>query len=321
MIKIFDASINKHAPKHRVNSLGPKENDMMFDLKRYSNELGIQFVDDFHLADRIITNTTYTPEIIEWSNSKNIPLIKRMDGVFWRNDLVERNIPLNLAAIQSDDVIFISEFSKNSFHTLYPDQKLNDEWVILNNVDETIFNMVTPLRENIRFWGTSATNWDRDEKRPIELLQFADICEKYGEKLVIIGKSGILHEAVINVGYYEDYILLSETINKIDAWVNFSYMDAAPKTVLQAISCGRPVLYVNSGGLPELVGDFGVSIPDNQDICFDNHNAELDFEYVEARYHHFKMKYINRLFNSPIVKPYLNTLKEYAEVIKNSVKH
>lgn len=317
-MKIYDCSINWFAPEHRTESLGPKENDMMFDLKRYQIELGIEFVDDYKLADRIITNTTYTPNILEWSDKKNIPLIKRMDGIFWRSDLVDRNEDLNNAAYQSDAVIFISKFSQDSFESLYGDD-LKNKYVILNNVDDTIFFPKKEKNKKIKVWGASATNWERDEKRPDMLLEFADLIGN--EQILLFGKSdNIEHKNIVNAGYFEDYNFLSDSINMVDAWVNFSYRDAAPKTVLQAIRCNKPVLYADSGGLSELVGNFGVSIDDNKEITFDDNNFELNFEIVKEKYLLFKDKYENGLFKIPETKKYIETLCEYVDIIRNTKK-
>lgn len=317
-LKIYDCSLNWFAPAHRIDNLVPKENDMMFDLKKYQKVLGIEYVDDYKLADRIITNTTYTPEILEWSDKHNIPLIKRMDGIFWRSDLVDRNEYLNNAAYQSDSVIFISKFSKDSFDKLYG-EKLVNSYVVLNNVDDSIFYPKKEQNKKIKLWGASATNWERDEKRPDMLLKFADIIGD--EQILLFGKSDdIEHKNIINAGYFDDYDFLSNSINMVDAWVNFSYRDAAPKTVLQAIRCNKPVLYADSGGLSELVGNFGVSIEDNKDITFDDENYEIDFELVKERYLLFKQNY--EIGFKPIEhKKYIETLCEYVDIIKKSKRH
>jgi glycosyltransferase involved in cell wall biosynthesis len=313
MITVYDCSLNDFAPKHRPSNLGPKENDIMFDLKKYQKELGIQFIDDFTKADRIITNTTYTPEILRRRKSDS-KLIKRMDGVYWRTDLIERNASLNEAAHQSDSVIFISKFSQDSFHSLY-NQTLKDEYVILNNVDEAVFTLDSVRRPTIKCWGTNATNWICDEKRPIDLLKFANLVSKYDEFILVIGSSfNINHPAIINNGYYTNYNLLNDAIHEVDAWINFSYRDAAPKTVVQAIKCGKPVLYANSGGLPELVGSFGLAINDYQPIEFSDKNHELDFDHVEKQYMIFREMYNQNKFTRH-VKPYLRTLEEYVEII------
>ena len=314
-MKIFDCSINGYAPAHRVNSFGNVENDMMSALKKYATQLGISFVDKYNKADCIITNTTYTPDIIK----SGIPLVKRMDGVFWRTDLIERNKLLNEAAIKSDVVIFISEFSKRSFHKLYTTDVIKKEFVVLNNVDENIFYQIKPNNNDIIFWGTSATNWERKEKRGDDLLRFADIIDK-NEKIILIGVSNITHKNIINVGYFNDYAEMNIVINNCDAWINLSYRDAAPKSVIQAIKCGKPILYADSGGLKELVGNFGLPINDDKEIYFDSDNSDLDFENVKKSYYRFKSKYYNHSFKQESAKKYLDTLTEYVDIFKTVTK-
>ena len=243
-----------------------------------------------------------------------------MDGVFWRDDLIDRNKLLNEAAIQSDDIIFISEFSKKSFFSLYSNKKIKKEHVILNNVDENIFYPTQKRKDKISLWGASATNWNRKEKRPDELLKFAEFINRYNEKILIIGESKIKHKNIINVGYFNDYKKLSNMINLTDSWVNFSYRDAAPKTVLQAIKCNKPILYSDSGGLSEIVEDFGVPIIDNKYIDFAKCNFELNFEDIKKSYFLFKEMYNKNIFKKKKQKKYLKTLQEYVDIFKNSKK-
>jgi glycosyltransferase involved in cell wall biosynthesis len=40
-----------------------------------------------------------------------------------------------------------------------------------------------------------------------------------------------------------------------DAYLMLKHNDPCPNTVLEALACGLPVLYSDSGGVPELVGD------------------------------------------------------------------
>ena len=41
---------------------------------------------------------------------------------------------------------------------------------------------------------------------------------------------------------------------RADAFVMTKHADPCPNTVIEAISCGLPVVYVKSGGVPEIVG-------------------------------------------------------------------
>lgn len=56
-----------------------------------------------------------------------------------------------------------------------------------------------------------------------------------------------------------------------DAYVTTKHMDPCPNAVLEALASGLPVLYSNSGGVPELVGPdagYGVEAPETWDRIF-----------------------------------------------------
>ena len=49
-----------------------------------------------------------------------------------------------------------------------------------------------------------------------------------------------------------------------DAYITITYQDNCPSAVMEAISCGLPVLYSSSGGVPEIVGNkagIGLNVP------------------------------------------------------------
>ena len=51
-----------------------------------------------------------------------------------------------------------------------------------------------------------------------------------------------------------------------DAYLALSYMDPCPNAVIEAMSCGLPVLYADSGGIPELIGGeagVGLAVPED----------------------------------------------------------
>lgn len=51
-----------------------------------------------------------------------------------------------------------------------------------------------------------------------------------------------------------------------DAYVMTKHADPCPNTVIEAMSCGLPIAYVASGGVPELVGpDAGSGVPADED--------------------------------------------------------
>lgn len=56
-----------------------------------------------------------------------------------------------------------------------------------------------------------------------------------------------------------------EIYGAADAYVMTKHLDPCPNAVLEALSCGLPVVYGASGGVPELVGEAGAGVPVAED--------------------------------------------------------
>jgi glycosyltransferase involved in cell wall biosynthesis len=50
-----------------------------------------------------------------------------------------------------------------------------------------------------------------------------------------------------------------------EAYVTLTHQDACPTGVIEALAAGLPVVHVDSGGVPELVGDAGAAVPSAED--------------------------------------------------------
>ena len=306
MIKIHDCSDNFTAPIHRDISFGSRQNDIMFDLKKHAESFSFQYVDDWKEADVIITNTTFPPKIIR----DPILKVKRMDGVYWREDEVHRNHELNISAIAADSVIFISNYSKRAFHTLYPLIQLGKEVVVLNNVDDRVFKPL-PLQHNNfpLVWACACSNWQRPEKRWSDIEMFAEIIKPDGGTLIVIGNidQKVLPKNVKTCGYINNYYVLNSVLNTADAFVNLSFQDAGCKCVSQAVNVGLPVLYANSGGVPELVNGFGVGVYDKCALpTFLDYTPKLDAGDIKHGYRQFIQYYEQKSF----IRPHRNYIND-----------
>jgi glycosyltransferase involved in cell wall biosynthesis len=256
MIKVYDCS-NDSRVAHRRCNRGPFTNTVVHALHENASKYGFEFVKQVDQADLIFTNYCYPDSVLK----TNKPRIKRMDGVFFTKELKPKNIPLNLAAEQSDHVIFISQFSKVSYVQLYGNQKVIDNSsVVLNTVNNAIFY---PREDNKQFmYAAAATNWCRKDKRLASIIDWA---RNSNFTIILIGECGDLWDLPSNIipaGYLEREHDIAEILNQSYAFLNFSYKDAAPKVVCQAVQCGLPIIYAASGGTGELVGA-GVKLEDN----------------------------------------------------------
>lgn len=303
MINIYDCS-NSLESNHSKN-YGPIENDIIKGLKEYSNLFNCKFVNKYTMADVIITNDIFPSEI----KKTNIPKIKRMDGIYWMNDLKYKNDELNLSAELADHVIFISKYSRMALKTLYPDIKIKESSVILNVADDRIFRYKNQ-KSFLSNFAASCTDWNRKEKRFNDLMSFA---ERIQETIYLIGKCDMETPLnVIKLGYISDYYEINNILNNCDAFINLSYRDAAPKVVCQAVACGLPVLYADSGGSNEII-DYGVPIIDEKEIYFSDNVYELDLNEILKSYNTLKKDF--NLLKGNIKRSYLAMIKNYYKII------
>ncbi|MGB0683968.1 MAG: glycosyltransferase family 4 protein [Magnetovibrionaceae bacterium] len=70
---------------------------------------------------------------------------------------------------------------------------------------------------------------------------------------------GAAGEGVIWQGAYDQHSAPG-LYRSCDAFVTLTHQDACPSAVIEAMSCGLPVLHPTSGGTPELVGSCGVAL-------------------------------------------------------------
>ena len=82
-----------------------------------------------------------------------------------------------------------------------------------------------------------------------------------------------------------------EIIDSCDAFINLTCKDAATKTVCTAINNRLPVLYANSGGVGELVGPYGLGIPEKDEIEILDEVPGLDPKKVDVAFTEFKERY------------------------------
>lgn len=309
MIRIYDCSNSSERPRHRAISLCPKENDIVRDLKANAYLFGCEFINNYRKADVIFTNDVFPKHLINSNKFK----VKRMDGTFWRNDLIKRNERLNNSAEKADYVIFISQYSSNSYYDLYG-KGINHSTIILNNVCGIFRRLRSFTSEVPKVFTANASNWEREEKRFKDLMLLA---KHIKGRITLIGKCRLpVARNVIKVGYTDDYLKLNSILNSSDAFINLSYRDAAPKVVCQAVACGLPILYADSGGTRELI-DYGVSIYEEDILDFRNRTPRLELKSMLQEYNELKERYLEleNLARQPR-RNYFNTLNRYFNIFK-----
>jgi glycosyltransferase involved in cell wall biosynthesis len=279
-------------------------------LKKYCADFKAEFVEDPAIANVVITNDVFPAAVLGLEK----PLVKRMDGVFW-DDGYSRNDPLNAAAQLADHVIFISDYSRQSYFRMY-NQPLKHWSTVLNEVDDKIFFQDQKTHLTGFHWAASASNWARPEKRFLDLLCFAKMVELHGGKIHLIGYcKATLPKNVIAHGYCSEE-QTNSILNNANGFVNLSYRDAAPKVVCQAANVGLPVLYADSGGTKEVVG-IGIGIKDPAGEGREAQPPRLRPEAIESSYDVFCKEFPRlKIAALKVECGYQSMLNDYFAILK-----
>ena len=229
----------------------------------------------------LLSNSVYLNKsaIINIKN-KNIPIIHNQNGVFykgWYGDgWEEKNKEMSFQYKLADYVLYQSNFSKYCAEKFLGKREGPGE-ILYNAVDQNIFypTKKRELNSELRILVTGKYQehlyyslefilkilYELNKKNIPAIINFAGYFDpKVLNKLLSFAKKHDIEEKVNFKGSYnqENANLI---YNSSDLYFYFVHQSNCPNSVIEAMSCGLPILYSSSGGVPELVGkDSGVGI-------------------------------------------------------------
>jgi glycosyltransferase involved in cell wall biosynthesis len=269
--KIFDCSVRSVSKE--ADDVGPFINNIISYLHKYSEDYFIHFTCDCYDADVIITNDIISSSILDLDK----PIIKIMGSPYCHQNNLYKNDDIFEATIAADKVIFISNYSRDQY-IYFQGLNLKNHCVINCHIDPNMFFDIDSVPKWEKFtMAAIATDWSRKEKRLPDIIKFAELFPDI--MIMLIGKVNCnVPTNVMKMGEITDPIDLSGCLNMAHGLIDLSYRNPVPKAVVQALSCGLPVLYANSGGTIEIVGDHGINIKDDisLDIVYDIPNLNIN---------------------------------------------
>lgn len=198
---------------------------------------------------------------------RSVPVVVNMDGVAypgWAGEQTEElNEPYRRALRAATHVLYQSEFSKSS-----ADEFLGappGSWEILHNAVDV--NHFTPAAEPPPDGPVLLLGGDQTQAYRLELglRTFARVLESEPfARLLVTGRLVSPAEPLIDelglrgrvdlVGRYSQRDA-PDVMRRAHLLLHTKVQDPCPSVVIEAMSCGLPVVYPASGGTPELVGE------------------------------------------------------------------
>ena len=259
-------------------------------LKKYFPEYKFRF----NIVYTTSSNCFLSKSAINHLKKKKYPIILNQNGVFYPawfgKNYQQRNQFNQYLYHKANYVFWQSKFCKIASET-FLGKRLGSGEILYNAVNTDFFKPCTRTNNNFNFLITGNISKDNNY-RIVSVLEALKEVIKYDSKvcLVIAGNIVDRHffiseskrlDILKNVNFLDKFKQedAPQIYQMADAYITMAYQDNCPSAVLEAMSCGLPILYSASGGVPELVDEYSgiglevasswqsISVPDKKAIC------------------------------------------------------
>lgn len=234
---------------------------------------------NFNLVYIASNNSFISKKSINIIKQNNINIIVNQNGIFYpawfKGNYLKRNLEMSETYHAANYIFWQSKFCKKASDK-FLGKRLGGGEILHNAVDTKIFIPRNSNNNDEIFTFLITGNILKINNYRINKVLFA-IKEilKFNKniRLIIAGQiedKKYFISKIIGMNIYEKIKFIGK-FNQIDApkiyqladaYITITYQDNCPSAVLEAMSCGLPILYSSSGGLPELVDiNSGIGLP------------------------------------------------------------
>ena len=232
----------------------------------------------FNLVYLLSNNNFISENSLKLLKKQKLPIILNQNGVFYpgwfKGNYKRRNLINSKVYHLADYVIWQSAFCKKASEK-FLGERHGEGRILYNPVDTNIFfpkfdftrsNFTFLITGNIRKENNYRINSVFDAFKEILKsnnkihLNIAGFLEDKDFLLAKAAKLKII-DSITLLGTYNQKEA-PHIYQNADAYITLSFQDNCPSAVLEAMSSGLPVIYSDSGGIPELVDkNSGVGLP------------------------------------------------------------
>jgi glycosyltransferase involved in cell wall biosynthesis len=211
--------------------------------------------------------------------------VHRVDGPIdvyrGRDDGVDKNIhAVNLKF--ADKTIFQSNYSLEKHHSL--GMEFKHPTVILNAADPEIFHS----RGRVEFSRNRktrliASSWSDNVNKGATVYQWLDDhldWERF--EMTFVGRSPVTFKNIHMLPAVDSY-RMAELFREHDIYITASKNDPCSNSLIEALTCGLPAVYLQSGGHPEIVKQAGAGFEAAEQIPELLGNLVQDYERLQSK--------------------------------------
>jgi glycosyltransferase involved in cell wall biosynthesis len=220
-----------------------------------------------------------------WTKRSSVLYVHRVDGPIdvyrGQDDGVDRHI-YEVNQKIADKTIFQSKYSLEKHLEL--GMRFRDPLVIMNAADSEIFHprgKVTFSRNRkIRL---IAASWSNNINKGAPVYQWLDEhLDRERFEFTFVGGSPIRFKNIRMIQPLDSFGL-ADLMRKHDIYITASKNDPCSNSLIEALSCGLPAIYLQSGGHPEIVKQAGTGFEAVEQIPDLLNQVVNDYESFQAR--------------------------------------
>lgn len=236
----------------------------MSNLRAYLDMSGFMYTGDASDKCSIFFPISYDIDKLDSIKRNGGKIIQRLDGIYYPSKHGDKYIDLNRSIKEvylnyADHVIFQSEYSKNQCFSIFGSKPEGFYTLIVNGVDKKIFRpnrLKIKLSKKIEFI-TTGNFRNIDMIEPV-VLALDSLLEAFNFRLHVVGP--VVNDALKSI-FKRNYIVMhgpkslrdvASLLRKSDIYIYSHLNPPCPNSVIEAISCGLPIVGFNSGAMGEL---------------------------------------------------------------------
>lgn len=239
----------------------------MRNLREYLINKQFSFMEDIDkkdISDSIFFPISFNERILKYYKKNSKPIIQRLDGIYYPSKHGFKYHYLNWEIKKdyfkySDFIIFQSKFSRLECFTIMgeiPEEKYS---IILNGTDKSVFkpSLKAFSKDKIIF---AATGSFRNKDMVLPVIKALDeIAKNYQIEYRVIGPvtsdevARVLDRPYVKLRGKKDKHGLGDELSEADILIHCQLNPACPNSVIEAISCGIPVVGFDTGAMKEVM--------------------------------------------------------------------
>ena len=236
----------------------------------------------FNLVYALSNSPKLTYRSINILKKRKIPLILNQNGVFYPSwyggNWKSQNLLMSKVYHCADYVFWQSNFCKKAADR-FLGERIGGGEVLYNSIDTKKFYPLKKSYDHIFRFLITGNIRKKNNYRVYSVIEaFKEIVKE--NKNVHLYIAGFIEDFDFFVGELDKLNIkrfvtflgqysqneAPKIYQKADAYITMSFQDNCPSAVIEAMSCGLPILYSSSGGIPELVGkNSGIGLEVSED--------------------------------------------------------